>query len=862
MSSYISRMKPNGAEGTEYKLKDEEARSAIQNTNNNVRGRQSASGSIVTITDAAPINAEEVIVDFEPQQDLHGYDHPWVGGAGKNKLNYDSWKNVGIARGTGVAENNGLTLTATADDCFTSYAVSQGGYPSDAKIYVSEGETITISWDIDSNDPLGDLYIFPNGSITGYVKTVNTAKELSYTVTSGITYITFRVGVDTSGNTVHYKNIMIRKSGDSSYEPYSNICPIQGYDIVNVEDCGKNLFDESIFLQANNWTLRADGYYQGSSYDLVQKFINGFDIVLKPNTQYAISFKAWTSNPGTYSAYNFKFIYTDGTEDTVYGKATTETEYTLVSNASKSVDKLLFTYGSNASICIKDFQLEESSSATTYEPYNGQIISVQVGNKNLLPMTVSGLKSANPSGTWSGNTYTYNGVTFTILEDNNGLVTGIKAKRVNTSDTYSVFTLDISHYENYAGKQLILNGGIDSNNYIQMYRSTGGNVVANGSDASFEASTTAPSSWNIAIIVGTNSTINDSVFYPMIRLASVLDSTFSPYNSMFSNLAYSGKLNLTTGELVVDRGYVDLGTLTWGVSSGSLFYTTIMSDILKTADGLGAMICSAYQNKGYTGTGSITNGCIGSNGFTYLYLNDNRATTGTEVKTLLNGVILVYPLATPQTYQLTPAELKLLKEQNTITTNGTTISLKYQPDNVIGEVKVEVDDVEDKIAEISFGNYSRNLFNAENMYGKYDSGFTSNYNESTHELTVSGKWFGYWIIPVERNTNYTIKRELVSYTQSTQVSVYPATSDGQYGSVIGPQMAIITGSETQIATFNSGDYDYISVLCYASSSNSNTGVSVYKNIQLVKGENEIAYESYIPTNAELYEMIKALQQNS
>ncbi|MBP5443639.1 MAG: hypothetical protein J6Y60_10380, partial [Treponema sp.] len=51
----------------------------------------------------------------------------------------------------------------------------------------------------------------------------------------------------------------------------------------------------------------------------------------------------------------------------------------------------------------------------------------------------------------------------------------------------------------------------------------------------------------------------------------------------------------------------------------------------------------------------------------------------------LNGAYVVYELATPQTYQLTPQELKLLKQYNYITTNGTTISLKYQPDNVIGE---------------------------------------------------------------------------------------------------------------------------------------------------------------------------------
>ena len=56
-----------------------------------------------------------------------------------------------------------------------------------------------------------------------------------------------------------------------------------------------------------------------------------------------------------------------------------------------------------------------------------------------------------------------------------------------------------------------------------------------------------------------------------------------------------------------------------------------------------------------------------------------------------NTVQVCYKLATPFTIQLTPQELKLLKGTNHITTNGTTINLGYQPDNVIGEVKGEIE---------------------------------------------------------------------------------------------------------------------------------------------------------------------------
>lgn len=46
----------------------------------------SASGSIATFETASVNEMSSLVVDINPQQSLNGYDHPWVGGAGKNKL--------------------------------------------------------------------------------------------------------------------------------------------------------------------------------------------------------------------------------------------------------------------------------------------------------------------------------------------------------------------------------------------------------------------------------------------------------------------------------------------------------------------------------------------------------------------------------------------------------------------------------------------------------------------------------------------------------------------------------------------------------------------------------------------------------
>lgn len=170
---------------------------------------------------------------FSPKQNLNGYDYPWVGGGGKNKLNYDVWKTVNIQRGTAVWENNGVTLTATGNDCYTIY----GGMPELARIPVKEGDVVTLSWE-ESTNKSGDCYIF-SGTGVPHVHSNNAySKSCQLTVGSGVTFVTYRMGVLNAGDTISYKNIMVQvNSSATTYEPYTNICPIEGYteSLITVE---------------------------------------------------------------------------------------------------------------------------------------------------------------------------------------------------------------------------------------------------------------------------------------------------------------------------------------------------------------------------------------------------------------------------------------------------------------------------------------------------------------------------------------------------------------------------------------------------------------------------------------------------
>lgn len=128
----------------------------------------------------------------------------------QNMFNYEAWKGIHVEHGTGEFINNGIDLTSTADACYTSF--DPDGFP--VPIPVKEGDKIKITWDLGANSASGEVLLFPNGQATSggqivYVSVANTAKILKYTVPSGVTFITFRVGVARSGNVAHYKNIMV-----------------------------------------------------------------------------------------------------------------------------------------------------------------------------------------------------------------------------------------------------------------------------------------------------------------------------------------------------------------------------------------------------------------------------------------------------------------------------------------------------------------------------------------------------------------------------------------------------------------------------------------------------------------------------
>lgn len=144
----------------------------------------------------------------------------------KNMLNFKAWKDVEMYHGIKEIDNNVITITATNTDCYTRYSVvPENLFPETARIAVTEGHTYVFTWNyVALNDQTNDkVYVFKNGISEGNFQTSSTIQKLSCPIPTGVTFITFRLGVYTQGNSATYSNLMIRDSTilDSTYQPYA-----------------------------------------------------------------------------------------------------------------------------------------------------------------------------------------------------------------------------------------------------------------------------------------------------------------------------------------------------------------------------------------------------------------------------------------------------------------------------------------------------------------------------------------------------------------------------------------------------------------------------------------------------------------
>lgn len=171
------------------------------------------SGAVSSFNDGTDLPLNKLKVSIEPVQDLHGYDAPWVGGAGKNKSPVNSGE---IKSGNFVIFSTPLP---SGNYAISFRATRTGSTSRQAQVIV-----------YDKNDTAYNSYGFD----------ITTSRvELTLNATNGISRIYFySIGGswgESQNFTLTLTDFQVEDGNTATaYEPYSNICPISGWDECNV----------------------------------------------------------------------------------------------------------------------------------------------------------------------------------------------------------------------------------------------------------------------------------------------------------------------------------------------------------------------------------------------------------------------------------------------------------------------------------------------------------------------------------------------------------------------------------------------------------------------------------------------------
>lgn len=281
---------------------------------------QTKSGAVVSIDDARQRDARSLKVHMLPHQDLHGYDNPWPAGGGVNLFDAKTW---------GALGTNPNCYQVNASEQITVTASDSGGI-SNRLITLEAGETYCpyISGNLTCK-------IFDSSS-----NTLSQASGMSFVCPADgkIAVKLYTSSYPTSG----YFEIVKGSTAPTAWSPYSNICPITGYQGVVGYRTGKNLFGGEII----NGHCRFDTK-EGQTYTVTAKRKGSNDCYLYVESS-TDDFVTMTLVGRVIAGKN---------ENKVTFTAQAGVAYSLWSNSSYSE--------------ATDVQIELGSTASSYQPYTG-----------------------------------------------------------------------------------------------------------------------------------------------------------------------------------------------------------------------------------------------------------------------------------------------------------------------------------------------------------------------------------------------------------------------------------------------------------------------------------------------------------
>lgn len=574
-----------------------------------------ASGDVASFPDGSGVAMKKAEVSLEPIQDLHGYDKPWPAGGGSNKWD-EEWEYGRYSTSTGEADPSGGVRSKNFIPVFpsTTYFLS-----CDA---ISTNDFRVLFYDADKN------FIDANGWAYG---------DTTFVTRSNAHFVKFFVTSTNYGNTYNNDIAINYPSTVTTYSPYSNICPIDGYEDVGVSVVGKNLVDISRF---------ADEYPQFCTYsdDVLSVNTTGAGTLYSQGISVDIpagSVARGIITQGTATNVRVRFIFADNSifDVTTFG----QNGYV----AAKAIKAIRFNWTAQGTFTLSNFQIELGSTATAYEPYAETDYTT-----NLV------------TNVWDEEWETggYNVNTGEKQTDNarmrcKNLIPVMPNTDYSFNFPYVVRTTGFYLFR-YDAEQIYLGWELAYDSVITM-----------PSDTHYIAFVTNPpytTTYTDKISICTPPIANDTVYNGVVDLATgrfTISSVFIKPNKYFAS---------ASGYVYVNNGW-------------ALTLQNYPASVLKGEGNVISSVNIPLQYNLTTGSGFCK---VLGGGRPILWLKDtdtglNSSSTVAERDEAVLAFITeyepeaVYELATPQTYQLTPQQIQTLIGANNVWSEDGAIEVEY-----------------------------------------------------------------------------------------------------------------------------------------------------------------------------------------
>lgn len=277
IDDYLSPTSPNPVENRVIT----EAINELRKTYEAYLVSDSASGDPAIFIDGANLPMKSVETEFETVQNLHGYTYPWIGGTDKNllALSLDEIKkrnNYASTWDGNTFTRYGISFTVNEDEAGNVFSITVNGTSTaEVSMLLATNNTPGL---VDALD--GKVLTYngcpSGGSADGYslygwhvraegtgVRDTGSGVTFNGINTSSGWNFAISIAKNTDVNNAVFKPMLrISTDTDATFKPYSNICPISGWDEVVITRVGKNLLEPDWKTKTDNgvtFTANSDG---------------------------------------------------------------------------------------------------------------------------------------------------------------------------------------------------------------------------------------------------------------------------------------------------------------------------------------------------------------------------------------------------------------------------------------------------------------------------------------------------------------------------------------------------------------------------------------------------------------------------